>query len=345
MTKPVIVTRAAKGSPLTRAELDGNFTNLDNATWNVSDGTNSKAFSLNDTLQFTAGTNISVGVDGTTGAVTITNTASSGISNVSVSDVSADTNTWNIPFVASGVPSFTSVGVDQQLTYIPSSNTLTANISGAHNGTVGATTPSTGAFTTLSASTTTTNGAINLTYNPSATSGSAIQVTGKDSQGGTGYLDFLKATNNTSGVTNGSKTFRLNSTGAIEIINNAYSATILSLTDAGVLTTNAISFKETREAIYDIGTTGGTIAPNAANGSVQKITLNSALTINAFTSPVAGQSLTLFIYGGNAYTSITSTMKFAGGVKTLTGTTGCIDVLSIYYDGTTYFASLGKGYA
>jgi hypothetical protein len=98
-------------------------------------------------------------------------------------------------------------------------------------------------------------------------------------------------------------------------------------------------------AIYDLGTTGGTIAPNVANGNVQKITLNSALTLNAFTSPVAGQSLTLIIYGGTAYTSITSTMKFAGGVKTLTGTAGCIDIVSIYYDGTNYFASLGKGFA
>lgn len=98
-------------------------------------------------------------------------------------------------------------------------------------------------------------------------------------------------------------------------------------------------------AIYDLGTTGGTVAPNVANGNVQKITLNSALTLNAFTSPVAGQSLTLIIYGGTAYTSITSTMKFAGGVKTLTGTASCIDILSVYYDGTNYFASLGKGFA
>lgn len=98
-------------------------------------------------------------------------------------------------------------------------------------------------------------------------------------------------------------------------------------------------------AIYDLGTTGGTVAPNVANGNVQKITLNAALTINAFTTPVAGQSLTLIIFGGTAYTSITSTMKFAGGIKTLTGTASCIDILSVYYDGTTYYASLNKGFA
>jgi hypothetical protein len=99
------------------------------------------------------------------------------------------------------------------------------------------------------------------------------------------------------------------------------------------------------ETVYSLGTTGGTVAPNVANGNVQTITLNSALTINAFTSAAAGQSLTLIITGGTAYTAITSTMKFAGGIKTLTGTAGCIDILSVFYDGTTYYASLGKGYA
>jgi hypothetical protein len=99
------------------------------------------------------------------------------------------------------------------------------------------------------------------------------------------------------------------------------------------------------EPIFNIGTSGGTVAPNATNGAVQQITLNAALTINGFTSAVAGQAITLIIYGGTAYTAITSSMKFAGGIKTLTATAGCIDVLSIYFDGTNYFASLGKGYA
>ena len=118
---------------------------------------------------------------------------------------------------------------------------------------------------------------------------------------------------------------------------------VIAPNGTGKTVVSAINYNE--GAIYDLGTTGGTIAPNVTNGNVQKITLNSALTINGFTSPVAGQSLTLIIYGGTAYTSITSTMKFAGGVKTLTGTAGCIDILSVYYDGTNYFASLAKGFA
>ena len=76
-------------------------------------------------------------------------------------------------------------------------------------------------------------GNINLTYNPVTATGAAIQLTGKDTQGGTGWFDFLKATNTTSGATNPNKTVRLNSTGGLEIINSAYSATLLTLTDAG----------------------------------------------------------------------------------------------------------------
>ena len=56
MTKPVIVTRANKGSPLTRTELDNNFANIDNATIGLSDGTYSGTLDLNDTLNV-AGTN------------------------------------------------------------------------------------------------------------------------------------------------------------------------------------------------------------------------------------------------------------------------------------------------
>jgi hypothetical protein len=118
---------------------------------------------------------------------------------------------------------------------------------------------------------------------------------------------------------------------------------VITPNGTGKTKVSAMNYNE--GALYDLGTTGGTVAPNVTNGNVQKITLSSALTINGFTSPVAGQSLTLIIYGGTSYTAITSTMKFAGGDKSLTATAGCIDILSIYYDGTNYFASLGKGFA
>jgi hypothetical protein len=99
-----------------------------------------------------------------------------------------------------------------------------------------------------------------------------------------------------------------------------------------------------REAIHSLGTTSGTIAPDVANGNVQTITLNGNLTLNAFTLPVTGQSLTLIINTNGTGRTLTSTMKFAGADKTLSAT-DTTDIISVFYDGTNYWASLSKGFA
>ena len=101
---------------------------------------------------------------------------------------------------------------------------------------------------------------------------------------------------------------------------------------------------EYQEFVHALGTTSGTIAPNAANGNVQTITLNGNLTINAFTSPVSGQTITLIITTGGTGRTLTSSMLFAGASKTLS-TTSTTDILTMSYIGTTYYASLVKGYA
>ena len=94
---------------------------------------------------------------------------------------------------------------------------------------------SVGTLSSLTVTTTSTGNAVNVTYTPSSASGTAIFATGKDTQGGIGYFDFLKVTNTTSGATNPNKTFRLTSTGGLEIINSAYSASPMTLSDAGDL--------------------------------------------------------------------------------------------------------------
>jgi hypothetical protein len=65
---------------------------------------------------------------------------------------------------------------------------------------------------------------------------SALTISGNVyGRGGVGYLDAVQLTNNYSAATNPNKYIRVNSAGSIEIINNAYSATLLTLTDAGAL--------------------------------------------------------------------------------------------------------------
>ena len=98
------------------------------------------------------------------------------------------------------------------------------------------------------------------------------------------------------------------------------------------------------EDVHDIGTTGGTIAPDVSNGNIQTITLNSNLTINAFTNPIAGQSLTLIINTNATGRTLTSSFLYAGGNKTLS-TTNTKDILTVFYDGSNYYANLVTNYS
>ena len=79
------------------------------------------------------------------------------------------------------------------------------------------------------------NNSITLTYAGATPTGYPLIVAASNTQGGSGYADFLKVTNGTAGATANNKSFRLNSTGTIEIINSAYTATVLSLSDTGGL--------------------------------------------------------------------------------------------------------------
>jgi len=53
--------------------------------------------------------------------------------------------------------------------------------------------------------------------------------------GGTGYADILKITNTVAGTTNPSKFIRMNNAGSLEVVNSAYSTTLLYLGDNGNL--------------------------------------------------------------------------------------------------------------
>jgi hypothetical protein len=102
-----------------------------------------------------------------------------------------------------------------------------------------------------------------------------------------------------------------------------------------------------KETIYTGGTTTGTITPSVANGNVQSITLSGSITLNALGTPETGDSMTLIVKqpsSGGPYT-LSSTMKFAGGTKTLSTTADAIDIISVLYDGTNYWASLSTNFS
>jgi len=111
-------------------------------------------------------------------------------------------------------------------------------------------------------------------------------------------------------------------------------------------TVTGIGIKNYKETVYSGGSTTGTITPNCANGNIQNITLTGNITFNAFASPVSGQSLVLIITQPSSGTArtLTSTMKFAGGQKTLSTANSAVDIIGVFYNGTNYFATLSKGF-
>lgn len=106
------------------------------------------------------------------------------------------------------------------------------------------------------------------------------------------------------------------------------------------------------ENVYALGTTS-TPTINVDNGNFQTITLNGNWTFSGFSSAVAGQSITIVIKqdatGSRTFSTSSITAAWAGGAtaanKTLSTAANSIDILSIVYDGSTYYFSLSKGYA
>tara|TARA_A100001201_G_scaffold41576_1_gene42598 strand:+ start:4766 stop:6142 length:1377 start_codon:yes stop_codon:yes gene_type:complete len=117
--------------------------------------------------------------------------------------------------------------------------------------------------------------------------------------------------------------------------------------DAGDQQLSNLSIKNYGEIVYTSGSTSGTITPDPNNGSVQKITLTGSITLNSLSNVASGDSLTLIVKqpsSGGPYT-LSSTMKFSGANKTLSTGANEIDIITIFYDGTDYLASLSTNFS
>jgi hypothetical protein len=247
----------------------------------------------------------------------------------------------------------------------PSSGTVT-NLTGTAsiniNGTVGVDTQNNGAFLQVSASGTTNMPKLILTGGSISSTAWTTAGIGIRANGGT-FTD----TSSTAGTVAASHIHAIAqptmaSTNAITItdaatfyVGNSPSAstntTITNgwalLSDGPVKVNHNLRVKGLLEPIVDNGNSGtATLTPNAASGSVQKYTLTGNITLSAFGTPLAGQSLTLIlVQDGTGSRTLTSTMKWSGGTKTLSTAASSIDIVTIYYDGTNYYASLAKGFA
>lgn len=92
------------------------------------------------------------------------------------------------------------------------------------------------------------------------------------------------------------------------------------------------------ETIHSLGSTD-TPTLTVSNGNVQSVTISAGLTLPAFSDAATGQSMTLIVSGSGTCTG-TGNHKFAGGNTTLTTES----VVSIFYDGTSYYTSIATDF-
>lgn len=129
----------------------------------------------------------------------------------------------------------------------------------------------------------------------------SLNLVGGNSRGGAGYHGFLDVKNTSAGATNPKKFLRLNSTGGLEIVNNAYNKVIFAVSDTGVITSTQAGTYDLFEGIIlqrttslSIATTTLSTTPTTANTTA--ITWSSAVKANtamwssgsAITAPLAG---------------------------------------------------------
>ena len=150
-----------------------------------------------------------------------------------------------------------------------------------------------------------------VVYTPATTTGAAINATGKDTQGGIGYFDFLKITNTTAGATNPNKHFRVGSTGIFEIINSAYTSSLFSLNESGVLSTGQLQINGKKAVNGPAFRAYNNDNQSITSGSLQKVTF----TVENFDTDGCFASST-FTPTVEGYYQFNSTVRLSGGSST-----------------------------
>jgi hypothetical protein len=114
------------------------------------------------------------------------------------------------------------------------------------------------------------------------------------------------------------------------------------------LNPNGIQFEAgLREKVVNLGNTSGTLSVDITTSTVWTLTATGNITINAasFTNAQSGHNATIIVkQDGTGSRTLTSDLKFAGGSKTLSTAANSIDMITVFYDGTNYLASLVKDF-
>ena len=87
-------------------------------------------------------------------------------------------------------------------------------------------------------------------------------------------------------------------------------------------------------------TAASTTALDFSTGNILKVSLGANITTLSVTNATAGTYLLEIIQGGTYTVAFPDAWKWSGGsAPTITATSGKTNIITIVYDGTTYFAS------
>ena len=326
-----IVTRAGKGSALTFTEGDANFTNLNNDKIELTDlSVTQNSASGNGTLSY----------NNTTGAFTYTPPDLS-------SYITSDNNTtYGVSAVDSGANAIirltgsdastddVTLAAGSNITLTPVGDTITiaATDTGIALTDVSVTQNSASGNGTLSYN----NSTGVFTYTPPDLSSYLTSYTETDPVVGA-VSGIVKA----DGAGNISAAVAGTDYIASETFTELSQDTTPELGGALVCGGNDIRnpvLEDYAETVHSLGSTDSPTI-TVSNGNVQTVSITSGLSLPAFSDAATGQTVTLIVTGSGT-ASGTAAYKFAGGNTTLTS----YSVVSIFYDGTTYWASIATDF-
>ena len=137
----------------------------------------------------------------------------------------------------------------------------------------------------------------------------------------------------------------INGTSNVSVALNGNISFSVNGTEEMKVSTNGVELKGYTESVDTIVVSSGTYAPDVSLRTIVNISAQGNFTFNGFTNPVAGQSGT-FIITQDATGSrlMTSNMRFAGALKTLSTAANTRDILSVFYNGIDYYAVLTKDF-
>lgn len=154
----------------------------------------------------------------------------------------------------------------------------------------------------------------------------------QNSASGSGALSY----NNTSGVITYTPPV-IPSAGIANVVEDTTPQLGGELDAQGNVISNPV-LKDYAETIHSLGSTDSPTI-TVSNGNVQSVTISAGLALPAFADAATGQSVTLLV-SGSGTVSGTGAYKFASGNTTLTTSS----VISIFYDGTTYWTSVATDF-